>query len=106
MGNQIEGHYEAGQKVVVIEDLISTGGSSLKAVEALREAGMEVRGLVSIFTYGFEVAQNNFDEAKCPFVTLTNYDVLIEKALNDTYITKDDVESLKEWKVNPSAWKQ
>lgn len=106
MGNQIEGHYEQGQKVVVIEDLISTGGSSLKAVDALREAGLEVRGLVSIFTYGFEIAQNNFDEAKCPFVTLTNYDVLIEKALNDTYITKDDVESLKEWKMNPSQWKQ
>lgn len=106
MGNQIEGHFEEGQKVVVIEDLISTGGSSLKAVDALREAGLEVRGLVSIFTYGFEIAQNNFDEAKCPFVTLTNYDVLIEKALNDTYITKDDVESLKEWKMNPSKWKQ
>lgn len=106
MGNQIEGHFEEGQKVVVIEDLISTGGSSLKAVDALREAGLEVRGLVSIFTYGFEIAQNNFDEAKCPFVTLTNYDVLIEKALNDTYITKDDVESLKEWKMNPSQWKQ
>ncbi|MBC9812001.1 orotate phosphoribosyltransferase [Crocinitomicaceae bacterium CZZ-1] len=106
MGNQIEGHFEEGQKVIVIEDLISTGGSSLKAVEALREAKLDVKGLVAIFTYGFEVAENNFKEAKCPFVTLTNYDVLLEKALHDTYISKDDVESLKEWKINPSQWMQ
>lgn len=106
MGNQIEGYFEEGQKVIVIEDLISTGGSSLKAVEALREAKLDVKGLVAIFTYGFEVAENNFKEAKCPFVTLTNYDVLLEKALHDTYISKDDVESLKEWKINPSQWMQ
>ncbi len=106
MGNQIEGHFEEGQKVIVIEDLISTGGSSLKAVDALRDANLDVKGLVAIFTYGFEVAETNFKEAKCPFVTLTNYDVLLEKALHDTYISKDDVESLKEWKINPSQWMQ
>lgn len=106
MGNQIEGHFEEGQKVIVIEDLISTGGSSLKAVETLRSENLDVKGLVAIFTYGFDVAETNFEEAKCPFITLTNYDVLLEKALNDRYISKDDVESLKEWKINPSQWKQ
>jgi len=106
MGNQIEGHFEAGQKVVVIEDLISTGGSSLKAIDALRAANLDVRGLIAIFTYGFDVAVESFNNAKCPFVTLTDYDYLIEKALNDDYITEKDVDSLKEWKVNPSIWKQ
>lgn len=106
MGNQIEGYFEEGQKVIVIEDLISTGGSSLKAVEALREANLNVRGLVAIFSYGFDIAEKNFLDAKCPYVTLTNYEVLIEKALKDSYITKDDVQSLKEWKVNPSKWNQ
>lgn len=106
MGNQIEGHFEEGQKVIVIEDLISTGGSSLKAVEALRNAKLDVKGLVAIFTYGFDIASDNFNESKCPFVTLTNYDILIEKALHDSYISEDDVESLKEWKINPSQWKQ
>ncbi|HNS41499.1 MAG TPA: orotate phosphoribosyltransferase [Taishania sp.] len=106
MGNQIEGYFEEGQKVVVIEDLISTGGSSLKAVEALREANLQVKGLAAIFTYGFDVADKNFQDAKCPFITLTNYDVLLKKALDDKYITKDDIDSLKEWKVNPSEWKQ
>lgn len=106
MGNQIEGHFEEGQKVIVIEDLISTGGSSLKAVDALRESKLDVKGLVAIFTYGFDVAATNFEEARCPFVTLTNYDVLIEKAVDDSYISKDDVESLKDWKINPSQWQQ
>lgn len=106
MGNQIEGHFEEGQKVIVIEDLISTGGSSLKAVDALREAKLDVKGLVAIFTYGFDVAEINFKEAKCPFVTLTNYDILLEKALHDAYISEEDVESLKEWKINPSQWNQ
>lgn len=106
MGNQIEGYFEEGQKVIVIEDLISTGGSCLKAVEALREANLNVRGLAAIFSYGFDIAEKNFQDAKCPYITLTNYDILIEKALNDTYITKDDIQSLKEWKVNPSKWNQ
>lgn len=105
MGNQIEGFFEKGQKVVVIEDLISTGGSSLKAIEALRNAELDVKGLIAIFTYGFDVAVERFNAAKCPFVTLTDYDYLIEKALNNDYITENDVTSLKEWKSNPSTWK-
>ncbi len=106
MGNQIEGYFEEGQKVVVIEDLISTGGSSLKAIEALREAKLDVRGLIAIFTYGFDVAVESFAEAKCPFVTLTDYDYLIEKALNDDFINEKDVDSLKKWRQNPSIWKK
>jgi orotate phosphoribosyltransferase len=86
LGNQIEGHYEKGQRVVVIEDLISTGGSSLVAVEALREAGCEVKGLVAIFTYGFEIALKNFADAECPFVTLTDYEHLIDQALSLIHI--------------------
>lgn len=105
MGNQIEGAYEEGQKVVVIEDLISTGGSSLKAVEALREANLDVKGLVAIFTYGFDVAESNFKKAKCPYFTLTNYELLIQQAVEKDYITEGDVASLKEWKENPAAWK-
>jgi len=106
MGNQIEGHYEKGQKVVVIEDLISTGGSSLKAIEALREVGLDVRGLVATFTYGFNVAEEQFRKHACSFVTLTNYDYLIEEALKEEYITEKDLISLREWKENPSEWKK
>jgi orotate phosphoribosyltransferase len=105
LGNQIEGDFEAGQKVVVIEDLISTGGSSLSAVSALRAAGCEVKGLVAIFSYGFEVAKNSFKEAKCPFETLTNYDFLIQEALRHEYINEADLESLKKWREDPSNWK-
>ena len=104
LGNQIEGDYESGQKIVVIEDLISTGGSSLQAVEALRAAGCEVKGLVAIFSYGFDVAIQNFKDAKCQFETLTNYDFLMEEALRHDFITKDDLESLKKWRENPSNW--
>jgi orotate phosphoribosyltransferase len=104
LGNQIEGHFEKGQKIVVIEDLISTGGSSLIAVKALREAGCEVKGLVAIFTYGFEVATKNFEEAECPYVTLTDYDHLIDQALKLEYINESDVQSLKEWKNAPDSW--
>ncbi len=106
MGNQIEGHFEKGQKVVVIEDLISTGGSSLKAIDALREAGLDVRGLVATFTYGFKIAEEQFKAHACNFVTLTNYDYLIEEALKEEYITEKDLNSLREWKENPSAWKK
>ncbi len=105
MGNMIEGHFEKGQRVVVIEDLISTGGSSLQAVQALREAGLEVKGLVAIFTYGFDVSIKNFSNAECPFVTLTDYDHLIDQALKSDYVTDSDVESLREWKINPDNWK-
>lgn len=106
MGNQIEGYFEEGQKVVVIEDLISTGGSSLKAVEALREAGLEVKGLVAIFTYGFKIAQENFDNANCPYVTLSDYDHLIETAKESRLISNEDAASLAEWKVAPDNWKK
>jgi orotate phosphoribosyltransferase len=104
LGNQIEGDFEAGQKVVVIEDLISTGGSSLQAVEALRAAGCEVKGLVAIFTYGFDVAIENFKNANCNFETLTNYDFLMEQALKLDYIKESEIESLKEWRTNPAIW--
>ena len=105
LGNQIEGHYEKGQRVVVIEDLISTGGSSLKAVKDLKEAGLEVKGLVAIFTYGFDVSLKNFANAECPFVTLTDYDHLIDQALKSDYVTSSDVDSLRDWKNNPETWK-
>jgi orotate phosphoribosyltransferase len=106
MGNLIEGHFEKGQKVVVIEDLISTGGSSIKAVEALKDAEMDVKGLIAIFTYGFSVADENFKKANCPYVTLTNYDFLIEEALRKDYISMNDVTSLREWKEHPESWKK
>ena len=106
MGNQIEGYYEKGQKVVVIEDLISTGGSSIKAIEALKDAGMDVKGLIAIFTYGFNVAEENFTKANCPYVTLTNYDFMLEEALKKDYITQKDVSSLREWKNQPETWKK
>jgi orotate phosphoribosyltransferase len=104
MGNMIEGYFEKGQKVVVIEDLISTGGSSLKAVEALRDAGLEVKGLVAAFSYGFKEADDNFKKETCPYVVLSNYDFLIETAVKNNYVTKNDLESLKNWKENPSNW--
>ncbi|MEY4603373.1 MAG: hypothetical protein RIT43_665 [Bacteroidota bacterium] len=106
MGNQIEGHFESGQKVVVIEDLISTGGSSIKAIEALKNGGLDVKGIIAIFTYGFQVAESNFKKIKCPVATLTNYDLLIEQALRHNYITDKDMESLREWKESPHTWKQ
>ncbi|MDA7803261.1 orotate phosphoribosyltransferase [Crocinitomix sp.] len=104
MGNQIEGEYRSGQRVVVIEDLISTGGSSLKAVAALREAGFNVLGLGAIFTYGFKVAHDNFEAAKCPYFTLSNYDILIEQAGRENYISEKEIESLNNWNTNPENW--
>lgn len=106
MGNQIEGFFTEGQKVVVVEDLISTGGSSLKAVEALRDAKLEVKGLVAIFTYGFDVAENNFVEAKCPYRTLTNYDILLNHAKATNLISEEEAASLLEWKADPQSWKK
>jgi len=102
--NTIEGDIESRQSVVVIEDLVSTGGSSLKAVAALREAGCVVKGMVAIFTYEFEEAAANFKKAKCELKTLTNYSNLIETAVEKEYIAKKDVESLKQWKLNPQGW--
>lgn len=104
LGNLIEGSYEAGQKVVVVEDLISTGGSSLLGVKALKEAGLQVRGLVAIFSYGFDQAQIAFDEASCPFITLSDYDHLIEQALALEYIRETDLDALKKWRELPSTW--
>ena len=104
MTNMIEGFVEKGQSVVVIEDLISTGGSSLKAVEALREAGCNVKGMAAIFTYGFQNANDNFKKAKCKLVTLSDYDTLIKQAVLSNYITENDLKSLKEWRENPSEW--
>ncbi|MCU0378258.1 MAG: orotate phosphoribosyltransferase [Bacteroidales bacterium] len=104
LGNQIEGYYEKGQKVVVIEDLISTGGSSLGAVRALREAGCEVLGMIAIFTYDFGKARDSFAAEKCNLETLSNYNVLVEMAAASGYISPDDVETLKEWRTNPSEW--
>ena len=106
MGNQIEGFYEKGQKVVVIEDLISTGGSSIKAIDALKSAGLDVKGLVAIFTYGFEQAKNNFEKAECPFVTLTSYEVLLDQAVKHEYVNASDLDSLREWKDSPETWKK
>ncbi|MCE3259974.1 MAG: orotate phosphoribosyltransferase, partial [Bacteroidetes bacterium] len=103
--NMIEGDIESGQSVVVIEDLISTGGSSLKAVEALREKGCNVKGMSAIFTYGFDEAEQNFKKAKCVVKPLTTYDILINKALQKEYISEKDVESLKQWRLKPSEWK-
>lgn len=103
-GNQIEGPISKGQKVVVIEDLISTGGSSLKAVEALEEAGAEVLGIAAIFTYGLEKGNKLLAEADTKLVTLTNYDELIEVALTKNYVSKEDMQTLKEWKQNPETW--
>ncbi len=103
--NQIEGHIEKGQSVVVIEDLISTGGSSLKAVDALREAGCQVKGLVSIFTYDFKMAEAAFKKATCTAVSLCNYHVLIEQALKENYIDEKSISSLKKWREDPENWK-
>jgi orotate phosphoribosyltransferase len=104
--NQVEGVVEKGQTIVVVEDLISTGKSSLNAVNALREAGCEVKGLIAIFTYSFEVANENFKNSKCNAIALCDYDTLITQALKTKYITKNDIATLKAWKENPSAWNQ
>ena len=104
MNNQIEGIINSGQSVVIIEDLVSTGKSSLNAVEALREKGAVVKGMLAIFTYGMDVAAENFKNNKCELFTLTNYNALIQKAAEENYIREDDLASLLEWKSNPQAW--
>jgi orotate phosphoribosyltransferase len=104
LGNQIEGYFESGQKVVVIEDLISTGGSSLGAVRALREAGCEVMGMIAIFTYEFEKASDGFAAGNIELHTLSNYSTLIETAVKSGYISASEVETLKEWRNDPSKW--
>jgi orotate phosphoribosyltransferase len=104
--NQIEGVLESGQSVIVIEDLVSTGNSSLIAVDALREKGCIVKGMVAIFTYGFETARKNFLDHKCPLVTLTDYEAVLQKAIESNYIQESDLESLEEWRLNPESWKR
>ena len=104
LGNQIEGFYEPGSRVVVIEDLISTGGSSLSAVKALRDAGCEVLGMLAIFTYGFGKASDSFREISCRLDTLSNYGALIELALETGYVGETELETLKQWREDPSKW--
>lgn len=102
--NLIEGNLIPGQKVVVIEDLISTGGSSLKAVEAIRKAGCEVVGMVAIFTYQFPLAIENFEKANVKLLTVSNYTAMLEAALETNYIQESDLETLKEWRKDPASW--
>lgn len=102
--NMIEGVLEPKQRVVVIEDLVSTGGSSLKAVEALREAGANVLGMLAIFSYGFDVAEENFAKSKCALKTLTNYHTLIDIAADTNYIEVDEIRTLEKWRMAPSKW--
>ena len=103
--NTIEGEVQANQTAVVIEDLISTGGSSLKAVEELRRNNVIVKGLVSIFTYGFDVAGDNFKKAACPWYSLSNYEVLIRQAIATGYVRKEDLPLLESWRKKPDMWK-
>ena len=102
--NQIEGQYSKSQKVVVIEDLISTGNSSLMAVDALRKEELIVKGMISIFTYGFDVSYENFKNKNVELHTLSSYDFLLEQALDIKYITDNEFKTLKKWKKNPSEW--
>lgn len=102
--NLIEGELKPGMKVVVVEDLISTGGSSLKAVEAIRKNGCEVIGMVASYTYGFDVARKAFAEAGVKLLTLTNYEAVVEEALRTGYIQESDVELLHSWREDPAHW--
>lgn len=104
MGNQIEGRMEPGSKVVVLEDLVSTGGSSLKAAEALQAQGIEVLGMMAIFTYGFKAAEKNFAEKQLKLVTLSNYSYLIDEAVKQNYVSADDLDLLKKWRRKPEAF--
>lgn len=102
--NLIEGNLVPGQKVVVVEDLISTGGSSLKAVNAIRNAGCEVVGMVAMFSYGFPLAEQAFKDADVKLVTLSNYNAMLEAAVATNYISQSDLETLREWRKDPSIW--
>lgn len=104
LGNQIEGFYKEGQRVIVIEDLISTGGSSLRAVNALRDAGCEVLGMLAIFTYGFKKAVDNFKESEVTLFTLSDYNTLVDQAKATDYITDNDIDTLKRWRLDPAQW--
>ncbi|MBL7941197.1 MAG: orotate phosphoribosyltransferase [Flavobacteriales bacterium] len=106
LGNQVEGVLEEGQSVVVIEDLISTGSSSLNAVRALRECKANIKGMVAIFTYGFEKARLNFEKENCTLFTLCDYPTMIEQAARSGYVGNNQMETLLEWKQNPEAWSE
>ena len=103
--NQVEGHLESGQNIVVIEDLISTGKSSLNAVNALRDAGANVKGMVAIFTYGFDISTENFKKENIALHTLSDYDHLIHQASETSYIKEENLQTLLQWKTNPEQWK-
>jgi len=105
MGNLIEGKIEKGQKVVLIEDLISTGGSSLKAAQAMNEASFKVIGMVAIFTYGFEAAQRSFEEAKIPLTCLSDFNHLLQQAVLSKYLDENQLIYVKSWRLNPGNWK-
>lgn len=102
--NQVEGFLQKGQTVIVVEDLISTGGSSLMAVEALRNEGANVKGMAAIFTYGFPISEEKIAAAKLDVYTLSNYENLIEKAVDKKYVSEEELETLKSWNSNPSEW--
>ncbi len=102
--NQIEGYIEKGQNIVVVEDLISTGKSSLNAVKALKDAEVNVKGMVAIFTYGFKVAEDNFDDNDITLNTLSNYSNVLEQALDTNYISETELQTLSNWNKNPSEW--
>ena len=102
--NQVEGFLQKGQNVIVVEDLISTGNSSLLAVEALKEAGANVKGMVAIFTYGFAIAEENFKKANVELYTLGNYEHLLKLAVHKQYINEEELITLEEWRISPSTW--
>jgi orotate phosphoribosyltransferase len=105
-GSLIEGDITNGKTVVVVEDLVSTGGSSLRAIHALRDAGLDVLGMVAIFTYGFSVAENNFRNAGVQLHTLTSYQILIDAGIKSGYIKQEYLDTLKKWRKDPEHWKQ
>ena len=104
--NQVEGFLDKNKNVVVVEDLISTGKSSLNAVKALKEAGATVKGMVAIFNYGFEIADENFKNENVKLTTLSDYDHLLEQTFDANYISKNELETLKQWRENPAEWNQ
>ncbi|AGA78464.1 orotate phosphoribosyltransferase [Echinicola vietnamensis] len=106
MENMIEGKVTKGQKVVVIEDLVSTGGSSLKAVEALKASGFDVLGMAAIFTYGFEIARQNFENAELKLICLSDYEAMLPQAIENNYASDEDLQSLAEWRKSPDTWEK
>lgn len=104
--NQIEGYFEEGQSVILVEDLISSGKSSLDSAQVLKDAGMNVKGMVSIFTYGFDTAAENFKKAECEYMSLCDYSTLLPIAKQQQYIEESDLSVLNEWKDNPAIWKK